>query len=208
MIDRIARAIVDFFGLLCIVLAVSLGLFALFGYMVSDDTSGRVVASVLGGMALFLLILGIRARRHCEMRASLDSVPLAKPVKQTHTGKQYDDFKWGDPPPSQKQFGYAMHLGAAVRNGMTKWMMSDAIDEAIEQQRSDEPATKEQLKTIREYHGVLPRAVTRGEAKRVIEFLEDHSLPCPFCRIQICATDDACCACGRSLGKMRIPIKL
>jgi len=87
-------------------------------------------------------------------------------------------------------------------------MISDAIDEAIEQQRSGEPATKEQLKTIKEYHGVLPRAVTRGEANDVIEFLEDYYLPCPFCRIEICATDDECCACNKKLRKMKIPIKL
>jgi hypothetical protein len=91
---------------------------------------------------------------------------------------------------------------------MTKWTMSDAIDAAIEQQRSGEPATKEQLKTIDEHHGVLPRAITRGEANRVIEFLEDHSLPCPFCGVDIAASDDVCCACNKSLRRMKIPIKL
>ncbi len=120
----------------------------------------------------------------------------------------YEDFKWGDPPPSRKQFGYAMHLEAEITDGMTKWMISDAIDEAIEEQRSDEPATKDQLRTIKEFHAVLPRAITRGEANEVIEFLEDHYLPCPFCRIQICATDDQCCACNKKLNRMKIPIKL
>jgi hypothetical protein len=64
------------------------------------------------------------------------------------------------------------------------------------------------LKTIEDYHGVLPRKVSAEEAQRIIEFLEDHYLPCPFCKIEICATDDECCACGKSLRKMRIPIKL
>jgi hypothetical protein len=91
---------------------------------------------------------------------------------------------------------------------MTKWMLSDAIDAAIEEQRSGEPATKEQLRTIKEYHGVLPRAATRGKANRVLEFLEDYYLPCPFCGIEVCATDDECCACNKKLVRMKIPIKL
>jgi hypothetical protein len=101
-----------------------------------------------------------------------------------------------------------MHLGVVVRDGMTKWLLSEAIDEAIESHRSGEPANTEQLRMIHEYHGVLPRAVTRGKANKVIEFLEDHYLPCPFCGIEVCATDKECCACGKSLRRMRIPIKL
>ena len=62
--------------------------------------------------------------------------------------------------------------------------------------------------TIEDYHGVLPRRVSPDEAQRIVEFLEDHYLPCPFCGIEICATDDQCCACGKSLRTMRIPIKL
>jgi hypothetical protein len=202
------RTLIHLFGLLCITLAVLLGLFALFGYTVSEGTGGRVVAGVLGGLALLLLIFGTRAIRHRDRHDTLASSPVTKPAAKPHTGLQYGDFKWGDPPPSRKQFGYAMHLGADIRHGMTKWMLSDAIDEAIEQQRSGEPATKEQLQTIKEYHGVLPRAVTRGEANRVIEFLEDYYLPCPFCGIEVCATDDECCACNKKLGRMKIPIKL
>ena len=195
-------------GLLCITLAVLLGLFALFGYLVSDDTSGRVIAGVVATMALLLLVLGTRAYRHGRRHVSRPSMPTTEPPKRRHTGLRYEDFVWGDPPPSRKQFGYAMPLGAEVRDGMTKWMLSDAIDKAIEQQRSDEPTTKEQLLTIKKYHGVLPRAVTRGEANRVIEFLEDYYLPCPFCGIEVCATDDVCCACNKHLGKLMIPIKL
>ena len=202
------RALMRLSGLLCIALAALLGLFALFGYLVSNDTSGRVVAGVLGAVALLLFIFGIRAFRHGGRHDSRVSAPATKPTERPHTGLHYDDFKWGDPPPSRKQFGYAMHLGADIRQGMTKWMLSDAIDQAIEQQRSGEPATREQVQTIKEYHGVLPRAVTRGEANRVIEFLEDYYLPCPFCGIEVCATDDDCCACNKKLGKMKIPIKL
>lgn len=202
------RILMHLFGLVCITMAVLLAIFALFGYLVSDDTSGRVVAAVLGAVAVLLMIFGMRARRHGGRHDSLVSGPTTKPSQRPHSGLHYEDFKWGDPPPSRKQFGYAMHLGAEIRHGMTKWMLSDAIDEAIEQQRSGEPATKDQLRTIKEYHGVLPRPVTRGEANRVIAFLEDYYLPCPFCGIEVCATDDECCACNKKLGRMKIPIKL
>jgi hypothetical protein len=204
----VVRTIIQFFGLLCVALAVLVGLLALFGFMVSDDTTGRVVAGVFGGVALLFLVVGARALRHPGRSAS---IPPARPKGlsgRRHSGSQYQDFEWGNPPPSRKQFRYAMSLGAEVRHGMTKWMLSDAIDEAIEQQRSGEPATREQLRTIRAYHGVVPRAVTRGEARRIIEFLEDYSLPCRFCGIEVVATDDACCACAKSLRAMRIPIKL
>lgn len=202
------RIVIHLFGLICIAMAVLLGVFALFGYLASDDTSGRVVAGFLGAAALLLFIFGIRARRHGGRDDLVVAAPATKPSQRPHSGLHYEDFKWGDPPPSRKQFGYAMHLGADVRHGMTKWMLSDAIDEAIEEQRSGEAATKDQLRTIKEYHGVLPRAVTRGEANRVIDFLEDYYLPCPFCGIEVCATDDECCACNKKLDRMKIPIKL
>lgn len=62
---------------------------------------------------------------------------LAKPPRTTSqtprqpTGLHYDDFRFGDPPPTPKQFGYAMHLEVRIRNGMNKWDVSDAIDEAL-----------------------------------------------------------------------------
>jgi len=202
------RTIIRLFGLVCIALAVLLGLFALFGFTVADDTAGRVIAGVLAGVALLLAFIGVRSVRQREQHALAPSPVPKSPAARDHTGLRYEDFKWSDPPPSRKQFGYAMSLGAQLRHGMSKWMVSDAIDEAIERQGAGEPAAKEQLRTIKKYHGVLPRAVTRGEAQRIIDFLEDYALPCPFCGIQVMATDDACCACGRSLRAMRIPIKL
>jgi hypothetical protein len=191
-----------------VVLAVLLGLFALVGFMDSDDTSGRVIAVVLGAVALLSLVIGSRALRYSHHpRIALSPSPNT-PSARPHTGLHYEDFEWGDPPPSRKQFGYAMSLGGELRHGMTKWIVSDIIDEAIEEQRSSEAATKEQLRTIQKYHGVLPRAVTRGEARDIIEFLEGYTLPCPFCKIEVWATDNRCCACNRSLRPMRIPIKL
>ena len=45
-----------------------------------------------------------------------------------------------------------------------------------------------------------------SEARRVVEFLDNHSLPCPFCGIQVCACDNSCCASIGSLKRTRIPI--
>ena len=138
--------------------------------------------------------------------------PPDSPARSRHlrarrlpTSQRYDDFDFGDPPPTRKQFGYAVSLGVDIEHGTTKHDVSDAIDYA---KTGDQPATEDQLATIREYHGVLKRAVTRAEADQAIEFLEDHYMPCPFCRSDICATDDECCACGRKLNKLRLPLKL
>ncbi len=196
-------------GLLCVAVAAVLSLFALFGFLTDKTGEGRTVAAVIGGAAILLLVIGLRFLRQKDgVVAKLD--PRGSPGHPTrqHTGLRYEDFRFGDPPPSRKQFGYAMALGVVVEDGMTKWMLSDAIDEAIESLRAAEPATKEQLQTIKSYHGVLPRAVTRGEARQIIEFLEDYTFPCPFCKAEVLATDDECCGCGKSLRRVRIPIKL
>ncbi len=198
------RAINRMFGLFCVLLAGLFALFALLEYQDGYASSSNVLAGILGAIALLLTLIGRRALRNGRTGKSLSRSRR----ERSHTGLKYEDFTWGEPAPSRRQFGYAMSLGADVRHGMTRWMISDAIDEAIERQRSDEPATKEQLRIIREYHGVLPRSITRGEANDAIEFLEEYSLRCPFCRAEIFATDDMCCSCNRSLRRMKIPVKL
>jgi hypothetical protein len=55
-----------------------------------------------------------------------------------------------------------MSLGVEIKDGMTKWMFRDAIDEAIERQRDKEPANQEQLHEIQKMHGALPRDHARG----------------------------------------------
>lgn len=113
-----------------------------------------------------------------------------------------------DIPPTKKQLDLAKSIGLPVPPGTSKRTLARLIDERLDQQADAAPADKQQLATIRDYHGVLPRAITSGEADQVIAFLEDHYLPCPFCGIEVCAMDDACCACDRSLKKLRIPIEL
>jgi hypothetical protein len=138
-------------------------------------------------------------------------------------------LRFGDNPPTARQFAYAVALGVNLKDGVTFDSISKLIGKAKASahrpKKADRPSDEEveiiyhaisdkgptlasMLKTIEDYHGVLPRKVSAEEAQRIIEFLEDRCLPCPFCGIEIFATDDECCACGKSLRKMRIPIKL
>lgn len=142
----------------------------------------------------------------------------------------FANLRFGDNPPTPRQFAYAIALGVKLKEGVTFKSISRSIDKAKAsgqrpKKKADRPSDEEveviyhaisdkgptlasMLKTIEDCHGVLPRQVSPEEARRIIEFLEDHYLPCPFCGIEICATDDKCCACGKSLRKMRIPINL
>ena len=141
----------------------------------------------------------------------------------------FANLRFGDNPPTARQFAYAVSLGVKLRDGVTFKSISTLIDKAKASahrpKKTDRPSDEEveiiyhaisdkgptlasMLKTIEDYHGVLPRKVSPEEAQRIIDFLEDYHLPCPFCGIEICATDDECCACGKSLRKMRIPVKL
>jgi hypothetical protein len=43
----------------------------------------------------------------------------------------YDDFAWGEPAPTEKQYEFAVHLGVGIRDGLTKWELSDLITEAV-----------------------------------------------------------------------------
>lgn len=152
-----------------------------------------------------------KAKRQAEEEAKriTEESERAKRKSQSSSvsgqGSSYDDFKWGDPPPTTKQFGYTKSLGIQIHDGMTKWTISDEISDATGE---NEPAEMDQLEIIKEYHGVLPRKITRKEADDIIEFLEDYYLPCPFCNEEICAVDDECCACSRKLNKLRIPIEV
>lgn len=302
----IVRAFKRLLGLLCVAVAALLGLFALVGYFADDTGESHTVAAVIGGLAVLLLVIGLRWSRRGDgagkrtRRApseaanspvlvvvnhphekgkkdglrfhlyecagvrsgkrsgcNVETVPRRKAEAQGRTicafcaeGRTDDPFyepsesqcaavlaKWpafanlrfGDNPPTARQFAYAVALGVKLKDGVTFKSVSTLIDKAKASahrpKKADRPSDEEvaviyhaisdrgptlasMLKTIQEYHGVLPRKVSAEEAQRIIEFLEDHYLPCPFCKIEICATDNECCACGKSLRKMRIPIKL
>jgi hypothetical protein len=142
---------------------------------------------------------------------------------------EFGNLRFGEDPPTALQFAYAVALGVKLNSGITFNSISPLIAKAKAsnlrradgKRPSDQeaeliyqaivdrgPTLASMLKKIQEYHGVLPREVSPEEARRIIEFLEDYYLPCPFCGIDICATDDACCACGKNLQRMRIPIEL
>jgi hypothetical protein len=302
----IVRVFKRLLGLLCVAIAVLLGLFAIVGYFADNTSDGRTAAAVIGAMAILLLIIGLRwlrgggGTRRQTVRGPVKATnsPVLVVVNHPHEigkkdglrfhlyecagvksgkrsgcavvtiarrqaeaqgrticafcaeGRTDDPFyepseaecaavlsKWpecaslrfGDNPPTYRQFAYAVALGVKLKDGVTFKSISSLIDKAKVRDRrpkkADRPSDEEveiiykaivgrgptlasMLKTIQDYHGVLPRKVSPEEAQRIIEFLEDHYLPCPFCGIEICATDDECCACGKSLRKMRIPIKL
>ncbi|MBX3448204.1 MAG: hypothetical protein KF777_01520 [Planctomycetaceae bacterium] len=201
---------------------------------------GWSIALVCGGLATFFLVSNER------LLTIVFAVPavfgLYLTLRRGPRSRKYEDYRWGKPAPTARQFGYACSLGIPLRNGLTKGDLSRLLSEAEQKQppteeqledakelglkvprgiskgalddllekadEDQEPADRDQLAIIREYHGVLPRKINYREAEEVIEFLETHHLPCPFCRFEICAMDDRCCACEKSLKKLKIPIKL
>ena len=68
--------------------------------------------------------------------------------------RTYSDFRFGDPAPTRKQFGYARSLGVRIVDGMTKEEVSIAIDTAL-------PPTADDLKEAA--HFGIP--VTQGMSK-------------------------------------------
>ncbi len=60
---RVVGAIQWLFGLLCFVLAAAVGLLAVVGYFSDDSAESRTVAAVFGGLAVVLLVIGLRSLR-------------------------------------------------------------------------------------------------------------------------------------------------
>lgn len=172
--------------------------------------SGRQkkVGRLFGGWLGLWFLLGGRRSNQSKARSNTARSGGATPSRRLEESPRSNETIWGDPPPTAKQVRYARHLGVRMVDGMTKETISEAIDEAIEKSRAHEPATREQLREIAAMHGVLPRPITRGEALRVIEVLQETDVNCPFCAGPICVDDSKCQLCGRSLRKLKIPIEL
>jgi len=64
----IIRAFERLLGLLCVAVAALLGLFALVGYFADNTSGSRTVAAVIGGLAVLLLVIGLRWLRHGSVR--------------------------------------------------------------------------------------------------------------------------------------------
>ncbi|QDT57264.1 hypothetical protein Pan44_53320 [Caulifigura coniformis] len=162
----------------------------------------------------YAVSLGVQLRDGMTKSAVSDAIDERKAaaeelrLERENLPAIYSRIKWGSPPPRRIDVQMAEESGATFRNGMTSKDVLDAWDEAEDAAEAAQPADKDQLSYIKELHGALPRKITFGEAEKVIEFLEDYHLPCPFCRQQIYASDDRCSSCDKSLGKLRIPIHL
>lgn len=203
----IVRFVIRVLGVGLMVAGLSVGVFAAVGYGTSSDSANRFMAYAVGGAGVLGVAVGMKLAASNSGRRDSSGKPAQIAARGPGTSSRFDDFAWGKPRPSRNQFAYAMLLGVRARNGMTKHDMTDAIDEAKQRLSDEEPASEDQLATISEYHGVVSRQLTAAEADRIIDFLEQHSLPCPFCRKEVFAMDDSCCECGKSLGSMRIAVE-
>lgn len=195
-------------GTLVAIFGIAVFLFGLLGHSMSSGPETKGLAWAMCGIGITLVGTGYKLSNAGSANRTRDTQNLRSPESVSVGAILFDDVKWGSPPPTRNQFAYGTLLGAQMRNGMTREQMSEAIEEAQERLRKEEAASEDQLKLIAQFHGVLPRQLTHAEADRVIQFLEQHQLPCPFCRNQVFAMDDSCCECGKSLQSMRIPLHI
>lgn len=195
-------------GVVIALVGVLVCLFGLVGYFSDTQSSSQIIAYAVGGVGACVTASGIVVARAAKNPSRQRPASVSPRTVTAAQLPRFEDFAWGRPQPGRNQFAYAALLGVAMRDGMTRNSLSQAMDEAKERLQSEDPASEEQLKTISEFHGVLRRQLTAAEADRVIEFLEQHSLPCPYCRSEVFAMDDSCCECGNSLQAMRIPVKI
>lgn len=151
----IVRAFKRLLGLLCVAVAALLGLFALFGYFADHTSEGRTVAAVIAGLAVLLLVIGLRWLRHSNktgraMRAECAAV-LAK-------WPEFARLRFGENPPTARQFAYAVALGVKLKDGVTFNSISKLIDKAKASghrpKKADRPSDEE-VEVI--YHAILKR---------------------------------------------------
>ena len=169
------------------------------GLIFAGDSPARGFGVFLGALAAVGLGIAVRRLRQAKEHPPVKGKPIHTPID----GAAYEQFRWGNPPPTKKQFGYAISLGVELQHGMTKDSISRAIGDL-------KPATADQLEMIANLHGKLPRKISETEADDVIAFLSDHDYACPFCGEMILAgnASECCMMCGNSLKKVRIPIQL
>jgi len=59
----IVRVFERLLGVVCVTVGLLLGLFALFGFFTDKSTEGQTIAIILGGLALVILVIGLRCLR-------------------------------------------------------------------------------------------------------------------------------------------------
>ena len=140
-----ATLLARFLGIVCIAIAVVLGMAAIVAFFAIDSAAKWIVIGFCGICAIPLYSIGSRwldGRSESPSRATRDDDeddadhPRGR-NRRARTYLRYEDFRWGKPEPTRKQFGFAMSLGVPVKNGMTKWTMSNAIDDALDQRQDD-----------------------------------------------------------------------
>jgi hypothetical protein len=236
----IVRAFKRLLGLLCVAVAALLGLFALVGYFADNTSGSRTVAAVIGGLAVLLLVIGLRwlprgagagRRMRAAVSESADS-PVLVVVNHPHEmgkkdglrfhlyecagvksgkrsgckvetmarrqaqaqgrticafcadGRTDDPFyepseaecaavlaKWpefanlrfGDNPPTARQFAYAVALGVKLKDGVTFNSISKLIDKAKASanrpKKADRPS-HEEVEII--YHAIIRQGANAG----------------------------------------------
>lgn len=118
---------------------------------------------------------------------------------------KFEDYRWGDPPPSKKMFGYACSLGAPIKHGMRKYDVSRAIDlykdETI-------PADKTQRAELRKLKIEVPKDLTAGQAERALDLLNRCFFQCPKCKRSFSPWENKCDSCRADLKTYRVRIVL
>lgn len=181
-------------GIFIAVPSLLMGLIAA-GLIFAEDSAFRGIGVFFGGLAFVGLVIAVRRFR----RPNPSSTDVADVQPKT------SQYRWGKPPPTHKQIAYAKDLGVKFVDGMTKLSISDAIDDALADRK---PATAEQLREIRQMHGVLPREITQLEAEDVIRVLTETVIQCPHCACKCQAFEAKCSECNKSLAKVKLPIRL
>lgn len=105
--------------------------FALMGVVLIGVGIGLLVAEFAAAYSLIPFVLAAGALWFAQRLGKYDQAEKTR----TPTGLHYEDFRFGDPLPTRKQFGYAMRLEVPIKNGMTKWDVSEAIDRALAKRR-------------------------------------------------------------------------
>ncbi|MBX3438007.1 MAG: hypothetical protein KF861_10990 [Planctomycetaceae bacterium] len=128
------------------------------------------------------------------------TVPPLVTWERDRYGK-YDDYTWADPPPTKKQFGYAVSLGVPLRDGMKGPEVSRGISDVKDE---SEPADAGQRQELRKMHAEVPRKLSSGQAERAGEVLHHALIVCPACRKDNDTYVKKCDWCGASFKEVKI----
>lgn len=96
------------------------------------SSTGLGPASILAVPGFILLAIGSRWKNAGGSDSSSRSSRKQRRVRST---QDISTIKFGRPKPTADQIRFAQSLGITLVDGMTKWTISDAIDDALEEER-------------------------------------------------------------------------